>query len=127
MTAVVKSRGIWVGGPQVKEPRVRLEVPSSRLDYVYYTLFASEAQHTRVGIFIDGAETADVTVADIQTNVFERYGKEQIHYFTYPEAKKTAGVHKIVIKTGVTGASDWHWTSEEYEIIIPVSAAAPEE
>ena len=125
MTAVVQSRGIWWGGPQVKEPRTRVEVPSGRLNEIFFTLIGCEAALTKYAVFIDADETADAT-GTIQMNMMQRLGKEKVVGFTYPADKKTAGVHKIVIKTGVAGtaADKWMWTSPTYEVIIPESVAA---
>ena len=129
MTAAVKTNGIWCERASVRIPRDRWEIPSSKLDYIYYDLIASENAATRVGVFLDGSSTATDEYT-ISTHVFERMGKTVTRSLLYPEEAKTAGIHTVVIKTGTkTGSNptEWKWTSPAFEVIIPTSGATPEE
>ena len=123
MTASVKTNGIWIDSASVRKPVGKIKIPSGELDYVYYDLVASANASTRVGVFVDDMDTP-IDEYTTTSHVFERMGKSVTHEFSYPSANKTAGIHKVVIKTGTKSGSNptvWLWTSPDFEIIIPIS------
>lgn len=118
MTATVKTRGIWVGGVNAagfKNPQPRVKVCSGEIDFVYFDLIAAENASCKYAVYVDNM-TTPITEATVQCKLYQRDGKAMVCSFEYPAAAKTAGVHKIRIKTGT--ASKYLWTSPDFEVVV---------
>jgi len=114
MTALAKSRGIWLNSKNTRLPRQNLKTCAGNIRYVYFDLQASETNKIWITSYVDGTMVKE---EEVQLKVWDRDGKARAFFFPWPSTALTEGPHIVNIETGPSDCKN-AWRSPDYEIYI---------